>query len=103
MKKRSIKMHAFILGTIFLIGFGPLLIALGAGAFASLNGCILHEGFSNPCVVLGIDFGETLYSMGVMGWMSIIGLPLALLFFVIYLIAVVVIWIRNRKIAQESN
>jgi len=96
MNRRSLLIHGGTILTIILIGLGPLLIALGAGAFASLNGCTLHEGFSNPCVFLGVDWGDTLYSMGVMGWITILSVPVALLMFAIYLAILAVRWFKAR-------
>jgi hypothetical protein len=54
----------------------PILSVIVAGTIASWNGCTLHEGFSNPCVVGGKDIGRTLYAMGVMGWFMIATIPL---------------------------
>ena len=42
MKKRSWILHALVLLFIFLVGFGPILISMSAGAFTSENGCRLH-------------------------------------------------------------
>ncbi len=67
--------HGLVLGIIALLSMGPLLLALLAGAFAQANGCTLHEGSVNPCVVGGRDYGETLYMLGVMGWFALITLP----------------------------
>ena len=53
----------------------PLLVALTAGLIARLNGCTLNEGNPHPCVICGKDIGETLYSIGVMAWLSVITLP----------------------------
>jgi TRAP-type C4-dicarboxylate transport system permease small subunit len=97
MKKRKLLVHALILVAIFLIAFGPLIISLSAGAFASINSCTLHEGFSNPCVVFGIDFGENLYSLGVMGWYTLVTFPTAMFLFALYILIVFISWLRNRK------
>ena len=45
-----------------------------AGAIADLNGCELHEGYSQPCLVLGADIGEILHTMVVMGWLMLVSL-----------------------------
>ncbi len=97
MKRRTRFVHGLILLAIFLIGFGPLLLALTAGAFASINGCTLHEGFVNPCVVMGIDFGERLYAMGVMAWITLVSLPVAFVMLGIYLTVVFVLWLRGKR------
>jgi hypothetical protein len=97
MSRKTLLTHAGILVVIALIGFGPLLLSLSAGAFANLNGCTLHEGFANPCVFLGVDWGDTLYSLGVMGWGTLLTLPVAFFFLLIYLGVMLFIWIRNRR------
>lgn len=56
-------------------GLAPLIITLSAGAVAEMNGCILHEGYPNPCVILGADRGDILYTLGVFGWFSLVTIP----------------------------
>lgn len=87
--------HGLVLGIIALLSMGPLLLALLAGAFAQANGCTLHEGNVNPCVVGGRDYGETLYTLGVMGWFALLTLPGGMLVAGVYLL---VVWFR-----QASN
>jgi hypothetical protein len=69
---------------IGLVAGGPLISVMIAGTIASWNGCTLHEGFVNPCVVNGRDVGETLYAMGVMGWFMLVTIPLGLLAFIVW-------------------
>ncbi|WP_126979505.1 hypothetical protein [Frigidibacter oleivorans] len=64
---------------VLLTGIAPVLSVVIAGALASAHGCTLHEGFVNPCVILGKDRGETLYTMAVAGWFALVTLPLAAL------------------------
>ncbi len=82
---------------IFGIGIGPLMVALTAGSIAEANGCELHEGFVNSCVVNGWDIGESLYTMGVLGWMTLATLPLALVLAIIFTAILVAIWVFNRQ------
>lgn len=56
-------------------GFAPLIVTLSAGAIAEWYGCVLHEGYPNPCVILGADRGELLYGLGVFGWLSLVTIP----------------------------
>ncbi|WP_323783386.1 hypothetical protein [Thalassovita sp.] len=60
-----------------VICFSPGLGVLWSGWFADRHDCVLHEGFSNPCIVDGEDWGETLYSAFVLGWLMLATLPLA--------------------------
>lgn len=57
----------------------PLASVVLASGFASLNGCELHEGYVNPCVVFGIDRGDTLYSAALFGWFMMFTLPIAVI------------------------
>lgn len=103
MKRRSFLIHGSIILAIILIGIGPLLVSLAASAFASINGCVLHEGYANPCVVFGADWGELLYTMGVMGWITLASLPVGVIMFSIYLGVVIVMWLKKRDSEKAAN
>ena len=77
MRKRNV---FFLLGLILilLLAAAPLIVALGAGAYAANHGCVLHEGFVNPCIIDGQDMGQTLYGLGMVGWFAIATVPLGL-------------------------
>lgn len=64
---------------VILIGVGllPALSAASAAMIANAAGCTLHEGSVNPCVIVGYDWGRALYTMGVLGWLMLISLPIA--------------------------
>jgi hypothetical protein len=78
---------------IALVASWPVLSVLAASLIASLNGCTLHEGFANRCVVFGADIGGLLYSMGILGWFMLMTLPMG----AISLIVWTVIWLIMRK------
>ncbi|GIW33934.1 hypothetical protein [Meiothermus sp.] len=84
--------HGLVLFIIALLSLSPLLLALLAGAFANANSCTLHEGNINPCVVGGRDYGPTLYTLFVLGWLSLATIPLGMGAGGVYLLAV---WIRK--------
>jgi hypothetical protein len=91
-------LHVLILLVIVLFGAAPILSAVIAGSIASANGCELHEGFANPCVIAGRDYGQLLYNMGVMGWLALLTFPLAAFTVLSYLIALLVFYaVRRRK------
>jgi hypothetical protein len=95
---RSIR--GLILGYVVVALFAgwPILSIAIAGTIASWNGCALHEGFKNPCIVGGSDIGGTLYAMGVMGWFMIATLPLGLAAAVLW----TVIWLVLRRRRQPA-
>jgi hypothetical protein len=56
------------------------------GAIANAYGCKVDEGSVHPCVINGRDYGELLYSPGVMGWFMLVTLPGGLVAFVSWLV-----------------
>lgn len=101
---KTLKLYALWLGIIVLVGIVPLLLTLGAGMVAEANGCTLHEGYVNPCVIWGEDRGETLYSLGMMFWYSFYTVPLAAFaFFVWLLILIVHVVLRILRKVTKSN
>ena len=75
----------------------PLLSMITAAMLAGMNGCPLNEGNPHPCLILGLDWGETLYSMSVAGWLMLFTLPAGMLLFIVWLVALVVNLWRRRK------
>ena len=103
MNKRIILTHGSILLFIGLVAFGPLLLALTAFGFAGINDCVLHEGYPNPCVVFGFDWGETLYAYSVSAWITLFTLPLGIFFLGIYMVAMMVRWRRKNDPRPPAN
>jgi hypothetical protein len=89
--------HALILLAIFVIGFGPWVLVAGAGLVADSNGCQLDEGGPHPCIINGTDYGETLYSLGLMGWVGLATCPLSILLVAIYLGVLLVLYLVRRN------
>lgn len=75
-KKR--KIPTIILGYIIIaiVAISPILVAVFAGWIAESNGCTLDEGSVHPCIIASADWGNILYTMGVMGWFSLLSMPL---------------------------
>lgn len=66
-----------------LLVIGPILIWLGAAAgaltLANAFGCTIHEGFANPCLVAGTDWGEAAYTLGLLAaWGPLIFAPVVM-------------------------
>jgi len=59
---------------LVLVGVAPLVSVALAGFIAQVNGCGLHEGYPQPCIVLGADIGGVLYTMTALGWLMLISL-----------------------------
>jgi hypothetical protein len=69
--------YMVLAGGIVVLTLAPMLVAFGAYAIAGLNSCELNEGAVTPCIVLGADIGSILYTMGVMGWLGLMTLPVS--------------------------
>jgi len=95
--RRSIKIPLALGALSVLAGVAPLIAMFVASSLADHYGCRLHEGFSNPCVIAGVDRGETLYSLFVTGWLGLISIPLGALGLLLAMIfAIRAIWHNAR-------
>ena len=97
------RVRTLIIGyiVIALVAGWPIASVAIAGTIASWNGCTLHEGFPNTCVVNGNDMGDTLYAMGVMGWFMLATIPVGLVAFVIW--TIVWVLVRQRKLRAATR
>jgi hypothetical protein len=75
----------------------PLLFAGAAIGAASALGCSLNEAASHSCVLLGIDLGDVLAVMFVMGWFSLASLPAGALGVGAWSIWMIVRWLSRRS------
>jgi hypothetical protein len=85
------KLMSLSLVLILLLWAAPLLLALAAGGVAAALGCELNEGSIHQCILFGSDIGKGLYTMGVLGWLSIIGIPFAAVALVVWAIIALVL------------
>lgn len=90
------KFMTIALVVILGLWVAPLVLALGAGAVASMLGCVLNEGSVNPCILFGADIGEILYTFGVLGWLTLIAVPFVGAALVVWAIAAVIVNRRSR-------
>jgi hypothetical protein len=86
---------------IVLFALGPLLLALSASVIAQANGCGLDEGSVHSCLVAGVEMGEALYTMFVLGWLTMVTAPLGAMAGLAWLLALVVVVIL-RLIRKKS-
>jgi hypothetical protein len=89
--------NLLILIPILLWTIWPVILVAIAGAIASANGCELNETVINSCIVNGREMGDTLYSMGVMGWFMLVTIPTGLLALLIFLLLLLIEWIVGRR------
>jgi hypothetical protein len=84
---------AHILGIYALLALytvAPILSVLTASGVASLAGAKLDEGASHPCIILGHDFGDLLYTMFLFGWFALLTVPSGLLAMLVFTIILLV-------------
>jgi hypothetical protein len=74
------------LALIAIMALAPVGSVVACGLIANTHGCRVDEGSVHPCVIGGKDYGQLLYTLGVMGWLMLITLPLGTLAFVAWLI-----------------
>lgn len=79
------------------ICFAPVGLVIYASSVATRHECVLHEGFANPCVIDGVDHGQTLYAMGVSGWFMLITLPVAAVLFLLLVCLIMVDLVRRAR------
>ena len=88
-----------LIALAILACLSPLISTALAGWIASSHGCTLHEGFANPCVINGTDYGETLYTMGVMGRLPLGKFTTQPGLLLLWIVAEVVAFIRRKRAA----
>ncbi|MCP8882911.1 hypothetical protein NIM87_05325 [Devosia sp. XJ19-1] len=89
---------------ILLFALAPVISVIVAGWLAEANGCVLHEGNINPCLIGGADWGGTLYMLFVLGWFALATLPLgggALIVWLVILIIHRIAWGRMQKVSPQ--
>lgn len=101
--RRAWILHTLVVLFILMLGLLPVVSMAIASTIANANDCTLHEGFVNPCVINGTDYGETLYTMGMMGWFLIATIPLAVLAALLYIAVVVVVIVVRRVLRKRKE
>ncbi len=69
------KLVKFLIYGGILFAIVPIISLLIAATVANLGGCALDESSVHPCVIGGIDWGELLSIMGMMGWLALFTVP----------------------------
>lgn len=81
-----------------LFALGPFIILFIGMSIAEINSCVLHEGYANSCIVLGIETGDILYTTAVIPWLSFFTIPVGAVFFIIGLV-----WLIVKAAQPEDN
>ncbi len=94
-----LRVLAIVFAIVLVLSLAPMLSVVVVTLVANTAGCTLHEGYANPCVILGIDWGGALYSGFVLGWMMLLTMPFAALA-VLGLAVLGVIWLVARLLRR---
>ena len=65
-----------LLVLILLVALAPVGSVVACGLIANAYGCRVDEGSVHPCIINGHDYGQLLYTLGVLGWLMLGTLPL---------------------------
>jgi hypothetical protein len=98
--------YGLALTLILLLAAAPLIGVMVAGAVAEANGCVLHEGFVNSCLVEGVERGDMLYTLFVLGWLMLATIPLGALALCVWLLALIVhrvLWGRRNPVSGDQS
>lgn len=102
-RRRCRPIFRILLIVILVFMLGPILMALGAALFADSFGCGLDEGSVHSCVVAGLDWGDMLYTMGMMHWLALITLPLGSAALLVWLLALVITFFIRHRAASRNG
>jgi hypothetical protein len=80
----------WILYWIVLAALAPVGSVVACGLIPNAHGCRVDEGSVHPCMINGKDYGQLLYTLGVMGWLMLVTLPAGALAFVLWLIVLII-------------
>jgi hypothetical protein len=58
---------------------------IACSLIANTQGCHVDEGSVHPCMINGKDYGQLLYTLGVMGWLMLVTLPAGAISFALWL------------------
>jgi hypothetical protein len=78
-----------VLFLIALFAFAPAGSVIACAWIANTHGCKVDEGSLHPCIIGGHDYGQLLYTLGVLGWLMLVTIPGGLFAFVIWLIVLI--------------
>ncbi len=95
---RARTVFIILLVLIFLVAFGPALVALISQEIAELAfGCQVDLNRVIPCVIGGRDYGQTFYDLGFLIWYSYLSLPLGGVLLGLWAVAALIAFIVTRR------
>ena len=90
------------LAIIVLVTLAPVGSVVACGWIANAHGCKVDEGSVHPCMINGKDYGQLLYTLGVLGWLMLVTLPVGALAVMIWLIVLILHRASWRRRAEPN-
>ena len=90
--------YVLALLAILAVALAPVGSVVVCSWVANTHSCRVDEGSVHPCIIRGHDYGQLLYTLGVLGWLMLVTLPggaLALMIWLIILILHRASWRRR--------
>ena len=88
-KKFPWGIYLIALFVILAVTLAPVGSVVVCNWVANAHGCRVDEGSVHPCMIGGKDYGQLLYTLGVMGWLMIATIPGGAFASVIWLIVLI--------------
>jgi hypothetical protein len=86
-----------VLALIVLVALAPVGSVVTCGVIANAHGCKVDEGSVHPCIINGHDYGQLLYTLGVLGWLMLVTIPGGIFAFIVWLIILILHRVSWRK------
>ena len=96
----SFKIYWQVLGLIAVFALAPWVIVYVAAVVADLNGCTLSATEALPCVIRGVDRGETLFGLASFADFAYISLSVGLMLLLVWGAILAVSYMAWRRKAQ---
>jgi hypothetical protein len=96
-------LYWIVLAIIVLVALAPLGSVVACGWIANAHGCKVDEGSVHPCMINGKDYGQLLYTLGVLGWLMLLTLPVGALAVMIWLIVLILHRASWRRRAEPNR
>lgn len=88
-----------LMSLALLACLSPLLSMAAADIVANIYGCKLDLAAPHPCMVGGTDIGQTLLTLGMMGYFLMATLPIAAGVVGAWVVVEVIVWVVRSRAA----
>jgi hypothetical protein len=95
--------YLILLFVILAVALAPVGSVALCGWIANANGCQVDEGSVHPCMINGKDYGQLLYTLGVLGWLMLVTIPAGMIGFILWLVALIIHRVSWRKRAAQTG